>query len=105
MPTSGEHALAPGVDRIVGFDEREWARDAAPQESAGQRIIRVGGLFAAQERLLLQHTSRRLQYGAEGGHAFLARIGLERREVGRAQALSARLLEIGLIDRPNAIVE
>src|SRR5476651_2156584 len=62
-------------------------------------------MMAGEERLVAQHAACRLQNGAQGRQALLACLGLEAREVGRTQPLAARLLEVGLIDRPDAIVE
>src|SRR5688572_4827184 len=79
-----EHALAPGVDRIVGFEQRKRAGNARPQEGAGQRIVGICRLLTTEKRLFLQHAPRWLEHRAEGGHAPLPRLGLEQREVGGA---------------------
>src|SRR5437762_3089302 len=59
-----EHALAPGVDRIVGLEQREQTDGARPQERAGQRVVRVGRMMAGKERLIPEHAARWLQNGA-----------------------------------------
>src|SRR5712672_2825467 len=100
-----EHAFAPGVDRIVGLEQREQTDGARPQERTGQRVVRVGRMIAGEEGLVPEHAARRLQNGAQGRQALFACLGLEAGEVGRAQPLATRLLEVGLIDRSDAIVE
>src|SRR5216683_7623753 len=67
-----EHAFAPGVDRIVGLEQREQADGACPQERTGQRVVRIGRMMAGEERLVLEHAARRLQNGAQGRQALLA---------------------------------
>ena len=85
-----EHALAPGMDRIVLLQQLQRGGDARPQEGAGQGVVGIGRLLAGQELLLLQDAPRRLEHGAEGGDSLFARLGLEAREVGGAQPLAAR---------------
>src|SRR3954465_15481095 len=84
-----EHALAPGVDRVVGLEQADRRDAARPLEGAEEDVVGGAGDVAGDELVLPQARPQRLERAAEVGELLL-RLGgklLER----HAEALLARL--------------
>src|SRR5262249_53083105 len=90
-----EQALAPGEDRIVGGEQREWTGAARPLEAAEHDVVRVGRLLAGEIELSRECRAQRRETLAERRQMVLAvrTIGLD----GRAEPLlpgSAEILAV-----------